>query len=384
MRSSPLLAVLLVLSAAVSCQCLQPVKEVPCGKWNCPGCCDPTGSCLPGSTLSTCGVEAAACQTCIGAQSCAQGICRDSTCLGCIAPDGGCAGGESNLACGSGGTTCAACASPARCELKRCYTPDGGGTGGGTGGAGGSGGGTGGASAGGGTGGGGAFVCNANTCPNGCCNGNACSTAQTSQRCGLNGVACVSCTGNQQCTNGRCVQRQSDGGVCANCAGCCFQNNCFPGNQSFACGAGGIACLICANGTVCSGGTCTVSDGGRPIGAACASSTECTATSFSFCMPASAGWSDGYCTQVCTQQGLDPGCNGAFCAPSTFSASALVCLARCRADGGQGNCRTNYACQPRVAPSGATDATCQPRCVAGSTGTGCAAGQTCTDGGICL
>jgi hypothetical protein len=390
MRPNFFAFVLAAMCVVAGCQCLQPVREVPCGEWNCAGCCDATGSCLPGTSLTTCGAEASACQACIGAQACTnQGVCRDSSCSGCITSDGGCLSGEAAEACGSGGITCQSCSPNGRCALKRCLFPDGGtggGAGGGTGGGagGGSGGGVGGGGGSGGGGGGG--LCGPMTCPGCCSNNGVCTSVPTNQRCGINGASCQTCTGQQVCSSqGRCVPRPPDGGSCSpgTCFGCCFNNQCFPGDQPFACGAGGSQCQLCPNGTVCMGGACVrPGDAGLPIGSACGSSAQCASSTFAFCLPDNAGWPQGYCSQVCVSQGTDGGCaGGAACVPSTFSSSALVCLATCRADGGQGNCRQSYVCQPRTFPDGTATSTCQPRC--NGTTNPCPINSVCGDAGVC-
>jgi pimeloyl-ACP methyl ester carboxylesterase len=58
--------------------------------------------------------------------------------------------------------------------------------------------------------GGGAGVCNASTCPQGCCNGNVCETS-SSNTCGLGGNACAICTRSQTCDMGRCTSTPSKG-----------------------------------------------------------------------------------------------------------------------------------------------------------------------------
>jgi hypothetical protein len=394
MSFRPAVAFLVGFITVAGCQCLQPVREVPCGKWNCAGCCDSTGSCLPGTALNACGAEASACSTCIANQACNTGVCRDTSCSGCIVPgDGGCVTGESNQACGSGGITCEACSEGGgKCSLKRCVYPDGGtgggaggGTGGGTGG--GAGGGAGGGTGGGAGGGGGTGLCGPMTCP-GCCQNGTCFNPADAQHCGRQGQACQTCTTNQTCNNnGRCVQRPPDGGVCgpnSGCIGCCFNNTCFPGDQPFACGGSGSQCALCPNGTVCTGGACVrPADAGAPVGAPCQQSSQCAASSFAFCLPENTGWPAGYCSQVCVSMGPDGGCpGGSLCVPSSFSSSALICLANCTPDGGQGNCRQNYVCQPRPpGPAGQTVATCQPRC--NGTTNACPTPMVCGDAGIC-
>jgi len=104
-----------------------------CDASTCKGCCDAKGVCQSLSA-TTCGIDGAACNVCIGAQSCQAGVCAAGGGTGGGSAGGGTGGGAAG---GSGGGAA-------------------GGTGGGA--AGGTGGGTGGGAAGGGTGGAGILV----------------------------------------------------------------------------------------------------------------------------------------------------------------------------------------------------------------------------------
>ena len=56
-------------------------------------------------------------------------------------------------------------------------------------------------------------VCNATSCPNGCCNGNTCVmyTSQSGSACGAGGMACAACAGSCNVTNGRCFVTVASG-----------------------------------------------------------------------------------------------------------------------------------------------------------------------------
>jgi hypothetical protein len=56
-------------------------------------------------------------------------------------------------------------------------------------------------------------VCNATSCPNGCCNGNTCVAyaSQSLSTCGAGGMACAACAGSCNVTNGRCLVALASG-----------------------------------------------------------------------------------------------------------------------------------------------------------------------------
>jgi hypothetical protein len=106
----------------------EPVEAAPlsaCSPANCPGCCDPTGACLPGTAQEACGIGGAACQACNplhdicnphGGGTSVVGVVCWSPCdlvkgcaAGCCPPDGQCLSGTENDACGRG-TVCQNCA----------------------------------------------------------------------------------------------------------------------------------------------------------------------------------------------------------------------------------------------------------------------------------
>ncbi|MDF2738997.1 MAG: hypothetical protein K0S88_363 [Actinomycetia bacterium] len=94
-------------------------------------------------------------------------------------------------------------------------------------------------------------TCSPQTCPNGCCdkNGN-CQPGNTEQACGRGGQACVNCPGSAtSCQNGECQPTCSEA-TCPN--GCCdATGKCQPGDQTQACGLGGVPCVRCQAGQFC-------------------------------------------------------------------------------------------------------------------------------------
>jgi hypothetical protein len=102
-------------------------------------------------------------------------------------------------------------------------------------------------------------VCDAASCPNGCCTAaGACEAyaSESNTSCGAAGASCAACASGQECnkSNGQCV---CDGTSCP--TGCCNGTTCTPYSTETPtkCGAGGAACASCANG-VCdtTNGTC--------------------------------------------------------------------------------------------------------------------------------
>ncbi|MCB9640627.1 MAG: hypothetical protein H6728_13425 [Myxococcales bacterium] len=186
-----------------------------CNAVSCPnGCCDSQGKCQVGTANNSCGKNGVACANCPSGQACDPQSqvcgCGPNTCAtGCCSPNGQCTA-ASVTSCGVGGNACvacdaqranvcdsgtckcgtnAACAVGQRCSNSQC-------------------------------------VCDATSCPNGCCDGNKCITNTTTQLCADGGAACKTCdtnvadnctsrscscgstpacTGEASCKNGRCV-----------------------------------------------------------------------------------------------------------------------------------------------------------------------------------
>ncbi|MGQ0504255.1 MAG: hypothetical protein ACT4TC_02970 [Myxococcaceae bacterium] len=155
--------------------------ECECGPDSCQGCCDGT-TCLAGNTTQNCGNAGTACKACIGANctdagtcdSCNVSICPNGCCNGpncvdppslaqCGAMGGGCTRCDavnSNL-CTNGGCKCGTgnpCAAGRHCTA------------------------------------GNTCVCDAVSCPKGCCDdNNNCQPGTAKSACGKNGAACDSC-----------------------------------------------------------------------------------------------------------------------------------------------------------------------------------------------
>src|SRR5581483_7307846 len=135
----------------------------------------------------------------------------------CAATDGACCNGGSGVCQGD---QCIACDAGQRCHQGQC-------------------------------------VCDATSCPNGCCDGANCVpfADQTNQRCGTGGAACAACTGSDTCGGGgtpgvcgctpdcagkQCGEPNGCGGTCTGCRECqtCPEGN-WPAPNGTPCGAPG-------------------------------------------------------------------------------------------------------------------------------------------------
>ena len=247
-----------------------------CTPQSCPtGCCAGGpfgafgGTCQAGTVDSQCGSGGTRCEDCtqpstaclncpqsnsmaqglMGQASVASGSCSNqqcvfppvSTCLdGCVDALGQCQPGASNTACGNGGQACEDCtASGIGCFRQQCVDL------------------------------GDAGVCNAQSCPTGCCDyaTGQCRQGITGTACGRSGADCQDCVlRGQICSNQQTCTAPNGGLGCGafNCNGCCDGNaNCVPVNSDTQCGFAGSRCVDCTGlGDRCASGACTAADGG--------------------------------------------------------------------------------------------------------------------------
>lgn len=203
-----------------------------CNSSNCTGCCTATGACQTNTSAAACGQNGAACVSCQFGQACTSGACTGTTCDTCRDGLGNCLpdAGNVNFACGKNGNICVSCntASGQSCQNGQCV--------GGT--------------------------CDSVSCADGCCvgsgSGATCVRDGGNPQCGTGGAACQSCQGSAQCVSGQCQGGGSDGGLfnldgglgmcdVSTCpTGCCGAGLiCLPGDTAFACGTGGVECVIC-------------------------------------------------------------------------------------------------------------------------------------------
>lgn len=310
--------------------------------------------------------------------------CSSTTCsTGCCDAKGECQSGTSNGACGQLGGTCQICQIAQACSLGTCAQTNGngGGTnnGGGTGGSGGgavTGGGTGGGGGGTTTGGGGG-TCDGCIFQGGCINR---ANSNNNTLCGQGGVACATCSGTQSCQNFVCAAgttgggggTATGGGGGTACDGCRLPSgSCSPAqlsaNSTTNCGLGGVACVACGSGQLCSNGVCGNTAPTGTIGAACNTNADCsgvalttkdtqigvavfckkTATNVTAAGSLGVAYTNGYCTKRCGfEETPAPGSCGSV-ATCTYLLGDIgeadnVCFKNCVADADCG--RTDYFC----------------------------------------
>lgn len=150
-----------------------------------------------------------------------------------------------------------------------------------------------------------------------------------------------------------------------------------------ACGSGS-ACVQCASGQSCVGGRCivVVVDAGAPpvpLGAPCATATDCQPPLSQFCLPAldagnATGFNAGYCTAPCGT------CPSGICVTEPVPGySGGTCRESCSAVAP--NCRVGYVCQPYTLGR----SFCRPSCAMSGLYSACPAGSTCDRAsGVCL
>jgi hypothetical protein len=355
-----------------------------CNAATCPtGCCDATGLCQTGASLTQCGAGGEACQNCQARgftvcdptqHACGNvvPVCQPGSCAGCCVGNT-CFAGTDPTECGLGAEACQNCQSQGEtCANGSCVQMQG---------------------------------CGPQNC-SGCCAGNTCLPGNSSTACGIKGQQCASCTAIGEACNGlgQCVGGQQCGP--GNCGGCCEGNVCTSGSSGQACGFGGAQCQNCsALGDSCQNQTCVGQTGCGPQtcpfgcceGNTCVAGGSSTACGFGGgqCQNCSAfgeTCQNQSCTQPCGPQTCGFGCClGNFCQQGFLDNA-------CGAGGGQcQNCATfgelcqnqtcvsQSMCNPQTCPTGC----CQGNtCVGGSSQTACGTGgalcQNCTTlGDVC-
>jgi hypothetical protein len=327
------------------------------------GCKGGNGTCFPGDSPFNCGANGAMCQRCGMGEQCVNGACvmaacGPGTCTGCCA-QGVCltAANQNGLGCGSGGVMCARCPNGQTCVNGTCAQPP---------------------------------PCNSMTCASGCCvsipgtPGETCLQVdrQNQLACGTGGAMCRNCMGGS-CTNGTCsAPVMCNAQTCP--TGCCFQNQCVTQQSNLACGTAAAMCQQCMRGTVCQAGACvpnTPTDGGAPVGLPAGSAcTNNGPPCDGFCLPEQmSGYPGGYCTGTCSA--MQPCVSGVCVSESVFGMTVSSCRSACAAPGtGQSTCRTGYVCTA-VSP-GSTMGFCRPDCNKGQLAS-CTSGQ-CQSNGYCM
>ncbi|MBL8911355.1 MAG: hypothetical protein JNM17_11740 [Archangium sp.] len=248
------------------------------------------------------------------------------------------------------------CCADSMCRAD-CSGVTGGGSGGGGGAMGGGNGGGGAMGGGSGGGGGGATICDATTCPNGCCDGTTCVMNQIASQCGRAGQACQQCPSGESCVDGACE------GCLQTCTtGCCTGSTCAQRSQNTcglsnsvcsACGIQSDGCSAdgqcqcgtsapCAYGQRCNNGTCVCDDTSCPDGC-------CT--------------TNGVCLRANQQSGQQCGLNGVACGgcdmPPTATCTSATDRRAYRAPGSCTAGMCQYAEVPIVCAFGCNNGLCE-------------------------
>ncbi|MGH7296925.1 MAG: hypothetical protein ACRELB_18440 [Polyangiaceae bacterium] len=200
-----------------------------CGPQNCQGCCE-GDLCVNGTQPGQCGIGGQVCGDCAaqGGLCVASGNgiggfcelntgCGPGTCAGCCDQNGTCVGGTSDLACGIDGSFCTDCAATnGTCGAGLCNQPP--------------------------------PVCNAKTCPSGCCDAHAnCLPGNLDSFCGAGGAACQDCAASSEsCSKQICIAVSPTCNA-STCLGCCDQAGaCQAGFIDAQCGQSGASCEDCS------------------------------------------------------------------------------------------------------------------------------------------
>lgn len=204
-------------------------------------------------------------------------------------------------------------------------------------------------------------ACDAERCPDGCCDGNDNCQPWTVLTCGIAGAPgepCVVCASGQSCAAGRCTSAPPGSCGPSTCAtGCCANNQCVPGTTAIQCGSGGQPCAVCKLPAQCVGQSC---------GSVQCGPTTCPTGCCDLeggCQPgtteAACGGAGAACT-VCTGVQV---CNKGSCETPSTSCTAATCPTGC--------------CDKGVCVAAPTAAKCGK---GGNPCTACSSSQACVDG----
>jgi len=184
--------------------------------------------------------------------------------------------------------------------------------------------------------------CDATSCPNGCCEtaSGPCQEGNTNQFCGTNGVACGTCTGQEQCRNGQCLCVPNCAGKQCGPDGCL--GDCGSCPQPETCNADGqCICVPNCQGKACGPDGCGESCGTCPGGEACDPNGQCT------------------CVPSCQGKQCGPNACGGQCPPGCTTGQSCSASGQCigQANGecaNLANCRSLAASSWLVVPAGST------------------------------
>lgn len=298
-----------------------------CTVETCKGCCDANGNCVPGEDNAYCGRGGASCRTCAATEACVGGSCvlggqcSPSTCAGCCL-GGRCMAGHELSACGTAGQACDICTDGEICVSGVCGR-----------------------------------VCDATTCPDGCCFNGHCIKAdqQSANICGGAGLACRVCGDGEQCISQKC-EAVSCG--LATCPGCCDdKGNCKSGDGETACGKGGELCQVCGREEACLAQVC------QTVNVTCNDVCGGCCDAQGNCLPGNAGTACGKTGESCSSCGSGQECVNGACICSQTSCSGCCEGATCRSGTELGACgQGGVVCAACTGPDKCLLGTCQQDC----------------------
>lgn len=351
------------------------VAQGVCQDPSCNGCVSSSGCiALSSQSNSQCGANGAACVACGANQTCVNGVCQNNqtgcnstNCAnGCCTSTGTCVPGTTNTSCGAGGNFCTSCAGGQTCTATtgggQCQTTMTAGTYGSAC-----------TTASNCSGIGAGAICRTQTssgnatyqggyCTKTCASSTDCGSTAFCLNLGVYGesaICAASCSASNPC--------RTPGYACydlGNGQGACWISP-TPAPDA---GPAAPANLI---GSACSSNATCQASGSFPAGECITSTTADGGAS---------GFTSGYCTAECSASPTLCGSTGLCINFTNFS----LCTDLCTSGGaGQSNCRPGYVCEQYGFADGgtSTDGFCWPSCNAA--GWGCPSGQTCNTLGYC-
>ena len=153
--------------------------------------------------------------------------------------------------------------------------------------------------------------------------------------CRASGFVCVGSAGYGSGQKGTCTAD------CRTNQALCGKNTqCITDSGSSACLRACGDDLDCNPEQACSGGACVTrtNNSPRPVGSACTATSQCEQGLD--CATHEDGWTQGYCTTMCTSQAE---C-GSYGECIVLSAQESICLQKCYEPGSQSTCRDGYTC----------------------------------------
>jgi len=187
--------------------------------------------------------------------------------------------------------------------------------------------------------------CGPSTC-GGCCQGQACMTGTGVEACGAGGLPCVVCGEGELCSGGQCLNSKCNPSTCP--SGCCKDESCQAGTSNEICGKGGQLC------------------------AACSSSQKC--------VNQSCGCSPATCSGCCEGQTCRSGATTGACGTGGDACKKCEAAQVCS----NGTCKGSTGCTPASCKGCCVGGQCKPGTDNGYCGNGGQTCETCTGTDVCV